>query len=77
MQELAQNLDMEEQSLHRSWSATSPRSIKAALALQLMDTLLNRLAEMADQVYECCGSPVIQQVSRSVVEEAPDLVIQP
>ena len=43
MQELAQNLDMEEQSLYRFWSAAWPRNIKAALALQLMDTLLTRL----------------------------------
>ena len=74
MQELAQNLDMEEQTLYRFWSAALPRNIKAVLALQPMDTPLTRLAEMADQVYECCGSPIIQQVSKSVAEET-DLVI--
>ena len=41
------------------------------LALQPMDTPLTRLAEMADQVYECCGSPLIQQDSKSFEEEAP------
>ena len=75
MQELARNLDMEEQTLYRFWSAALPRSIKAVLALQPMDTPLTCLAQMADQVYECCGSPVMQQVSKSIVEEPPDLVI--
>ena len=75
MQELARNLDMEEQTLYCFWSAALPRSIKAVLALQPVDTPLTRLAEMADQVYECCGSPVVQQVSKSAVEETPDLVI--
>ena len=40
-----------------------------------MDTPLTGLAEMADLVYECCGSPVIQQVTKSIVEEPPDLII--
>ena len=75
MQELAQNLDMEEQTLYRFWSAALPRNVKTVLALQPKDTPLSCLAEMADQVYECCGSPVVQQVSKSAVEETPDLVI--
>ena len=75
MQELAQNLDIEEQTLYRFWSAALPRNIKAVLALQPMDTPLTGLAEMSDLVYECCGSPVMQQVFKSIVEEPPDLVI--
>ena len=75
MQELAQNLDLEEQTLYRFWSAAWPRNIKDVPALQPMDTPLTGLAEMADLVYECCGSPVIQQISKSIVEEPPDLVI--
>ena len=75
MQELAQNLDLEEQTLYRSWFAALPRNIKADPALQPMDTPLTGLAEMADLVYECCGSPVIQQISKSIVEEPPDLII--
>ena len=66
---------MEEQTLYRFWSAALPRNVKAVLALQPKDIPLNRLAEMADQVYECCGSPVVQQVSKSAVDETPDLVI--
>ena len=66
---------MEEQTLYRFWSAALPRNVKAVLALQPVDTPLTRLAEMADQVYECCGSPVVQQVSKSAVEETPDLLI--
>ena len=75
MQELAQNLDLEEQTLYRFWSAAWPRNIKAVPALQPMHTPLTGLAEMADLVYECCGSPVIQQVTKSNVEEPPDLII--
>ena len=59
MQELAQNLDIEEQTLYRFWSAALPRNIKADPALQPMDTPLTGLAEMADLVYEYCSSPVI------------------
>ena len=51
------------------------RNIKAVLALQPMDTQLSRLAEMSHQVYECCGSTVIQQVTKSIVDEPPQLVI--
>ena len=59
MQELAQNLDLEEQTLYRSWFAALPRNIKAVPALQPMDTPLTGLAQMADLVYEYCSSPVI------------------
>ena len=75
MQELEQNLDIEEQTLYHFWSADLPRNIKIDPALQPMDTPLTGLAEMADLVYECCGSPVIQLISKSIVEESPDLVI--
>ena len=40
-----------------------------------MDAQLSRLAEMFDKVYECCGSTVIQHVSKSIVDEPIHLVI--
>ena len=51
------------------------RKMKAVLALQHLDTQLSRLAEMFAKVYECCGSTVIEHVSKSIVDELPHLAI--
>ena len=51
------------------------RNIKGVLALQPMDTQLSRLADMFEKVYECCGSTVIQHVSKSILDKPPHLVI--
>ena len=69
--EMRNNLEMKELHVVQALLNDDLRKIKAVLALQLMDTLLSRLAEIIHQVWVLWFDRP-KQVSNSVGDEPPD-----